>query len=127
MDLTTIFFLVSVQYGLPNGLLESLCYVESKHKVDAIHYYDGKTHSYGVCQIKLETARSMGFKGTAKQLMQPEINVRYAGLYLTFQIKRYKGNTKKAVIAYNRGNAKGLTSSQYQIKVFNKWLTAKLE
>lgn len=127
MSLTTLFLTMSIQYGLPNGLLSSLCYIESKHQVNAIHYNDGKTHSFGVCQIKYETAKTFGFKGTEQQLMEPYYNVKYAAKYLQHQIKRYDGNISRAVVAYNRGNAKGLTSSQYQVKVFDKWLTAKLE
>lgn len=114
---------VSIQYQLPNGLLSSLCYVESNHK-NVISYNDGKTNSYGICQIKYETAKHLGFKGTELDLMKPENNIKYAGKYLKHQLTRYNGDVKKAVIAYNRGNAKDLTSTKYQIKVFNRWLIA---
>jgi len=67
MDLLTLFTAVSMQLILPQGLLSSLCYVESTHKVTAIAYNDGKTHSYGVCQIKYTTAQQMGFKGSEKE------------------------------------------------------------
>lgn len=124
--ITTIFVTVSVQLDLPKDLLASLCYVESNHKIHAVAYNDGKTHSYGVCQIKLETAKDLGFKGTEKELMKPENNIYYAGLYLKKQIQRYEC-LKKGVIAYNRGNAKGLTTSKYQIKVYNHWKGATNE
>lgn len=119
--LTALFVTISSQVGLPPGLLSSLCYVESKHKINAIHHDDGDQDSLGVCQIKLTSARQMGFRGTAKQLMEPRYNVKYAARYLKYQISRYNNSITKGVIAYNLGNARGLTSTKYQRRVFRKW------
>lgn len=118
--LTTLFISFSIQYGLPANLLSSLCYVESKHKISAIHRDDGGSSSLGVCQIKLSTAKGLGFKGSAKDLMRPDTNISYAAKYLSKQIHRYN-SVRLGVIAYNRGNAKHLTTSKYQRKVFKEW------
>lgn len=118
--LTLLFISTSAQFHLPNNLLSSVCYVESTHKITAYHKHDGQGNSVGVCQIKLKTARFMGYKGTEKQLMDPAVNVYYAGKYLAYQLKRYK-STSRALVAYNRGNAKGLTSSYYSFKVIKQW------
>ena len=91
----------------------------------AIHYADGKTNSYGVCQIKYETAQQLGFKGTAKQLMEPKNNIKYAAKYLARQLHRYNGNVNKAVIAYNRGHAGTLVTTKYQVAVFTEWSNNK--
>jgi soluble lytic murein transglycosylase-like protein len=115
-----LFVLFSNQYGLPPELLSSLCFVESKHKISAIHHDDGGSESLGLCQIKFNTAKSLGFRGTPNQLMEPKYNIKYAAKYLSNQIKRYD-SVKRGVIAYNRGNAGGLTSSKYQIKVYKRW------
>lgn len=120
MTLTAIFISTTLQLGLPANLLSSLCYVESKHDINAIHHDDGTSNSVGVCQIKLKTAKWLGFKGTEKQLMDPKINIYYAGLYLRYQLQRYN-SIERAVISYNKGNAKGLTSSRYQATVFKQW------
>jgi soluble lytic murein transglycosylase-like protein len=112
--------MVSAQYNLPSGLLSSLCMVESRHNIYAIHKDDGKGNSLGICQIKIETARNLGFKGTEKQLMKPQINIKYAGAYLQHQIIRYN-SIQKGVIAYNQGSAKQLTTTKYQTKVFKQW------
>lgn len=119
--LTILFLSVSIQFSLPPRLLESLCYVESKHDVSIVHKNDGGSSSIGVCQVKLKTAKAMGFKGTEKELLDPENNVFYAGKYLAYQINRYHTNLAKAVIAYNKGNAKDLTATKYQVKVFKQW------
>jgi soluble lytic murein transglycosylase-like protein len=118
--LTALFIATTIQLNLPKDLLHSLCFIETKHNVKAIAYNDGVSNSYGICQIKLETAKELGFKGDYKKLMLPENNIYYAGLYLQKQINRYN-SVQRGVIAYNRGNAKGLTKSNYQVKVYNHW------
>ncbi len=116
----SIFLTTSIQMNLPPNLLSSLCYVESKHDIAAIHHDDGNSDSLGICQIKHDTAKWLGFKGSKEELMRPDINIKYAGLYLRYQIKRYN-SVSKAVISYNRGNAKGLTTTNYQARVFKQW------
>lgn len=108
-------------FGLPQGLLTSLCYVESGHKVEAIHHDDGNGDSLGLCQIKIQTARFMGFRGTRKQLMDPVVNMHYAAKYLAHQVERYHGDLTSAVIAYNIGSSRHLKVTSYSRKVFAQW------
>ena len=119
--LTKLFLAASLQYGLPSGLLSSLCYVESKHDIQAFHKDDGHSNSVGVCQIKLQTAKHLGFKGTEKQLMIPQNNIKYAAKYLSHQIKRYNGNLTYGIISYNMGSRKNFTNTKYSIKVNKQW------
>lgn len=126
MNIAFLFVLYGAQFNLPAGLLSSLCFVESRHDVSAIHMHDGSGNSVGVCQIKLKTARYLGFKGTEKQLMRPDVNIYYAAAYLRYQMNRYR-SIKKGVIAYNIGNARGLTSTIYQTKVFKQWRNDETE
>lgn len=107
--------------NLPSGLLESICYIESRHNTTVIAHRDGGSDSYGICQIKLATARHLGFKGAQKQLMEPEVNIHYAGKLLVHLIARYKGDIVKAVVAYNMGSAKTFTRSKYSDKVIKQW------
>lgn len=91
-------------FGLPDGLLSAVCWVESKHQVSAINAHDNGSPSIGLCQLKLETARGLGYRGTAKTLRQDAgINSFYAGKYLRRQLERYDGDIIKAVAAYNSG------------------------
>lgn len=122
--LMLIFLANNKALNLPEGLLESLCYIESGHNVTAIAHHDGNSDSLGICQIKLATARYMGFKGTYKQLMTPEVNIHYAGLYLKYNIWKY-GSFHRALTAYNRGNAKNIYYSTYSKKVMDHWRLAK--
>ena len=119
-SLAVIFLTMTTHFGLPDGLLSSLCYVESTHNPNAIHRDDGNTDSIGLCQIKYKTAKGMGYNGTEKQLLEPTTNAYYSAMYLKKQIKRYK-SVQRGVIAYNRGNSKNLTTSRYQRKVYSIW------
>jgi soluble lytic murein transglycosylase-like protein len=92
--------------GVPLRLLKAVCKVESALNPKATHYDDGGSHSYGLCQIKLETARSVGFTGSVPKLYNPYVNAYYAGRYLKFQLVRYRGDWVRAISAYNAGHAK---------------------
>ncbi len=95
-------------------LLKSVCWVESKLHPDVIHHKDGKSNSYGMCQIKLRTAMGLGFSGSAKELMTVDTNIRMAGRYLSWQLGRYGNNKVKAVSAYNAGRY--VHTNQYYVK-----------
>lgn len=124
-SLSAIFITMTLHFNLPPELLSSLCYVESTHSPTAIHHDDKGSDSIGLCQIKYKTAKSLGYAGTPEQLLEPATNAYFSAMYLQKQIKRYHGNVTKGVIAYNKGNAKNLTSSKYQRKVFNIWPNKK--
>lgn len=119
--LSILFAQASGQFHLPPNLLSSMCYIESKHNTQAFHKNDGDGNSIGVCQIKLKTAKYLGFKGTEKQLMNPETNIHYAAKYLAKHLNKYH-NTTKAIIAYNVGHAsRNIASTSYSTKVLNQW------
>lgn len=120
----TLFISTSVQFNLPPGLLSSVCYVETGHNIQAIHYNDGHGNSIGICQIKYKTAKWLGFTGTEQELLNPATNIYYAAAYLSYQRRRYKGAIHKAVIAYNYGHAGSLTTTEYQLKVYKQWQLA---
>lgn len=71
--------------------------------------------------MHLTTAKMMGFKGTARQLMLPQNNIKFAAAYLAHQIKRYHGDVAQGIISYNQGSSKHLTSTKYCVKVYKKW------
>lgn len=83
-------------------LLLAICVTESDLKnVEVPH--DGGSPTYGICQVKLGTAQMLGYKGTAKGLMIPVTNAKYAAKYLKFQKDRYSYDWCKATAAYNSG------------------------
>ncbi len=119
--LALLFTTTSAQFDLPKDLLSSLCYIESTHNINAVHKDDGNSNSVGICQIKWTTAKWLGFTGTEKQLMDPKINIYYAGKYLKHQINRYKGSVPRAVTAYNKGHSSSDGNNKYYRKVLYQW------
>jgi soluble lytic murein transglycosylase-like protein len=55
-------------------------------------------------QLQLETARSMGFTGTARQLLDWQTNVTFGAKYLLSKLEEY-GDIPMAISAYNAGRA----------------------
>jgi soluble lytic murein transglycosylase-like protein len=108
--------------GVPGSLLLAICTHES-NLVNVAVPHDHGSPSYGLCQIKEDTARSLGFQGVAtgalkpttiyvgamvpegkpEGLMVPATNIKYAALYLKMQLDRYDGDWCKSVAAYNSG------------------------
>jgi len=84
---------------IPPNVFAAVIYVESAFDENAVGD-DGK--SYGLMQIQLNTARDMGFKGTIKELMDPETNIKYGTMYLVYLYKK-TGDLFIALDAYNRG------------------------
>lgn len=119
--------MVSKTFGLPAGLLSSLCYVESGHNIRAINLDDGGSPSLGVCQIKYTTAKQLGYKGTPERLWKDEkANIFYAGKYLRRQLDSNAYDVSRAVASYNLGHYKRgkdghAVNSRYVNKVITQW------
>jgi len=59
--------------------------------------------NYGLMQIRLGTARAMGFSGSAAELLDPQTNMTYAVRYLAGAYRAANGNESRAVALYARG------------------------
>lgn len=102
MDIVTAIVAGAKASGVMPALLLALCGTETNfHNV--VHSNDGGSASLGVCQVKLTTARMFSPAVTERDLMNPYINATIAGRYLAYQIKRYRGDPMRAIVAYNRG------------------------
>lgn len=103
LELLAAFSVATTAFSIPPGLLPAMCWVESNHRPRVINVVDGTSASYGMCQIKLMTARHMGFRGSPLELLRPGVNAYYAAKYLKYNIDRC-GSVHKGVEGYNRGN-----------------------
>ena len=80
--------------------------------------------NYGLMQIKLGTARAMGYQGDAAGLLDPNTNMTYAVKYLAGAYHAAGGNTDRAVHYYASGyyyaaKRKGLVDSNgYAVGAF---------
>jgi len=106
------FFNAASAFKIDVALLYAFCTEESRCNINALNKDDGtafaksqgvKSPSHGMFQIKLPTARSLGFAGSSKQLMKPEINTWYASKLLRSLYNKYK-DTSKVISAYNAGH-----------------------
>ncbi len=105
-------------HGIPEGLLKAICTVESNLNPEAVNKHDGAVgkHSFGLCQVQLQTAQQRCGTKSGKDLLNTDKNIDCAARYLAYQYKRY-GNWDGAVIAYNKGSWSGGKSNVYLRKV----------
>jgi soluble lytic murein transglycosylase-like protein len=87
------------QNGLPEALVHRVVIRESRYHPGVV----GAGGAMGLMQIKLGTAREMGYAGTAAGLLDPETNLTYAVRYLAGAYRVAGGNADRAVANYARG------------------------
>jgi len=85
-------------YEVPRPLVHKVIIRESRHRPDAMN-----RPYYGLMQILPATARSMGFQGQPKDLLDPETNLKYAVKYLRGAWMVSDGNYDNAVGWYAKG------------------------
>jgi soluble lytic murein transglycosylase-like protein len=146
------------QFNIDSALLYAFCKVESNCKSRAINHDDGTAaqkalgivdKSYGLFQIKISTAKGLGFKTTEitydtfynkkgkvvkikkiidhrKDLLKPEINSYYAAKLIRKLYDKYGDDTLKVISAYNAGHPiKG--NIDYVSKVSREYVKCKLD
>ena len=84
--------------GVPVSLVERVIKRESGGNPRAV-----SRGNYGLMQIRLGTARAMGFSGSAAELLDPQINMTYAVRYLAGAYRAAGGNESRAVALYASG------------------------
>lgn len=88
------------QHGIPSDLAHAIVEVESNFNPKA----RGRAGEVGLMQIKLTTARLMGYRGSRKGLYDPETNIKYGMKYLAGAHKLSGGDTCGTVLRYNAGH-----------------------
>lgn len=108
---------------IPRALLLAVCYGESNFNTKLkLTHMDGKTLSFGICQVKLESAQWLDLyckhkiKANSIRLNDNKINAFYAAKLLKYHLKRYNGNWQLTVDAYNKGTA--VSSKSEYVKRF---------
>lgn len=72
-----------------------------------------ENYSLGLGQIKLSTAKGLGYVATEKELYYPYVNIEYTAKYLRKLMEEY-GQYEKALSAYNAGHL--TTANQKYVK-----------
>lgn len=88
----------AVELEIPEALLHRVIQRESDYRAEARN-----GPYWGLMQILPQTARTMGFRGEPRELLNPEVNLRYAGRYLRGAWLISDGDMDAAVGYYARG------------------------
>ncbi len=85
-------------HEIPESLLHRAIQRESDYRADARN-----GPYWGLMQILPETARTMGHRGPPQELLDPEVNLQFAGKYLKGAWLVSSGDEAEAVGWYARG------------------------
>src|SRR5689334_1722248 len=84
--------------GVPESLVRRIIKRESGGRPHVV-----SKGNYGLMQIKLATARGMGYRGDARGLLDADTNMTYAVKYLANAYRVAGGNQSRAVALYAGG------------------------
>jgi soluble lytic murein transglycosylase-like protein len=87
-------------YGVPVSLAHAVVAIESNY----IASKRGHAGEIGLMQVKLQTARGMGYRGTARGLYNPSTNIRYGMAYLGGAHKLGGRTVCGTILKYNAGH-----------------------
>jgi soluble lytic murein transglycosylase-like protein len=85
--------------GVPEALVHRVIVRESKYQPHLV----GRGGTIGLMQIKLATARGLGYTGDAEGLRDPDTNLTYAVKYLAGAWRAANGDANRAVGYYASG------------------------
>lgn len=91
-------------WGLDPDLLGAMIWQESRGDPLAARFEPGVADtSYGLMQVLLGTARSLGFAGSVQDMLDPETNIGLGAQYLRSRFDLYP-DFRLAVASYNSGS-----------------------
>ncbi len=85
--------------GIPFSLADAVVRVESRYNPRAAH-----AGNLGLMQIRHQTARGLGYSGSASGLLDAETNARYGMKYLAAAYKMAGGDTCRTIMKYQSGH-----------------------
>jgi soluble lytic murein transglycosylase-like protein len=96
--------------GLPEALVHRVIVRESGYRPALV----GRGGTIGLMQIKLATARSLGYTGDAAGLRDPNTNLTYAVRYLAGAYRAANGDHNRAVAYYASGYYEAAKRQRHQ-------------
>jgi Transglycosylase SLT domain len=101
-SLARLVYDISLDEKLEPELIFNIIWQESRFNPNAI----GKIGEIGLMQIRYGTALCVDPGATPKKLHDPAYNIRIGIKHLKDQLHFYRGDTRLALLAYNRGRGK---------------------
>jgi soluble lytic murein transglycosylase-like protein len=105
------------KHARANGVPVDLARAVVKHESGFNAGATGQAGEIGLMQIKLSTARGMGYKGSAKGLYDPATNIRWGMKYLGQARKLAGGSECGTLSKYNGGHGTSRMIKGYCSKV----------
>ena len=84
--------------GVPPSLVHRVIIRESGYNPRIVN-----SGNYGIMQIRLGTARALGYDGPPEGLLDPETNLAYAVRYLAGAYRAARGDEDRAIALYANG------------------------
>jgi soluble lytic murein transglycosylase-like protein len=85
--------------GVPFAIADAVVRVESRYNPRA-----SNRGNYGLMQIRLQTARGIGYGGDASGLLNADTNARYGMKYLAQAYRMAGGDTCRTIMKYQSGH-----------------------
>jgi soluble lytic murein transglycosylase-like protein len=85
--------------GVPVALADAVIRVESRYNPRAAN-----AGNYGLMQVRLQTARSIGYAGAAGGLLDADTNLRYGMRYLAEAHRLAGGDVCRTIMKYQSGH-----------------------
>jgi soluble lytic murein transglycosylase-like protein len=102
------------RYGVPTWFALRIAHVESGYNPNA----RGAAGELGVFQMKCQTARGLGFRGSCSQLLNPSTGVQWGLRHLQAAVRSSRGNLRLAASKHNGGLGRKSLVSKYVSRVF---------
>jgi soluble lytic murein transglycosylase-like protein len=85
-------------HGVPEAFIHRTVMRESRYQPGLVH-----KHCFGLMQLKYGTARGLGYKGDARGLLDPKVNLTYGVIYLANAYRLADGDEERATTLYRGG------------------------
>ena len=102
------------RYGVPTWFALRIAKIESGYNP----LVTGGKGEIGVFQLKCQTARGIGYRGSCSGLYNPATNVQYGLKYLSMAVHSSHGNLKLAASKHNGGLGRKSLVPRYVAMVF---------
>jgi soluble lytic murein transglycosylase-like protein len=107
LELKPLVMQYAMENDIPFGLADAVIRLESRYNPKARNGFH-----VGLTQINAQTAQSLGYRGAAEGLLDPETNLRYGLKYLGRAYKLADGDTCDTILRFRAGHrAETMTSA----------------
>jgi len=110
-DIRKIIERETARTNLPADIAEAVVFVESGYNSAVV----GSAGELGLMQLRLETAATLGFRGNAAELAEPDINIHYGVLYLSRAWRLSGGDLCRTLMKYRASRDEEAMSPRSQV------------